>query len=527
MINKSGFCVGVSGSSWESLLETLYTNQNVNFSYVASFDEMLSLPFLSSARKDHLLALYRGEIREQEARIKDYKVDAAILAEYLETESICMELADRMDQGYSFSRGERERLYLLFLDYWLNLVAQLKPSFIIFSTTPHSIAEYVLYSVAKKQGIPVIMFMQLVAIERVIYYYDYKQISESYLTDYQKLRSINQEVSLPDDLQEYLNRYNGDSYRDAMPAYLRDRLDQSQSSKKVMPLKILLQKILKFQTYFNGFQRLRQKLFNVLTKLSHPVKGPHNYLKMPYEPMERHEGLTPQQWHAYKAQAAKYKAELLNNYNLHCGEFNSEKKYIYMPLHFQPERTTCPEGARYSNQLMMLRVLSQSIPDDWVIYVKENPSQLLTRVAHGERGRYAYYYDDLANINKVTIVSLTTDTFQLIDNSQAVATLTGTSGWEAILRGKRALCFGYTWYTECAGAIKVTDLHSCRQAIVSLRDAEPISDHEIHCFFSALDKHSFRGFLNVKRYPDKRVGEENNFQQLLPILSRFIERCEL
>ena len=34
---------------------------------------------------------------------------------------------------------------------------------------------------------------------------------------------------------------------------------------------------------------------------------------------------------------------------------------------------------------------------------------------------------------------------KLIDKCKAVATITGTSGWEALIRGKPVLHFGYPW----------------------------------------------------------------------------------
>ena len=520
MTNKSGFCLGVSGDSWESLVETLHNDHCVSFSYVASAEKMLALDCLSEALTDELLDLYRGQLSNEEY-INEYHVDAKVLEAYRETELICLELADRMDQGYSFSRNERERLYFRFLDYWFNLLDKLNPDFIIFSTTPHSIAEFVLYSIAKKRQIPVIMFMQLVTIERVIYYYDYKNIGEVYQPEYENLCSLESSPDLAEDLVLYLNRYQ-DNYRDAMPAYLRDRLDQHLGDKTTMNTsKSKAKKLLTPEKYLS----LAKRLFDTIKSEKKALKAPINYLKMPNVPLESNDGLNAEQWHAYKQGAAKYKLELLNTYNQLCSEFDANDKYIYAPLHFQPERTTCPEGDRYSNQLMMLRVISQSIPDDWVIYVKENPSQLLPNTAHGERGRYPYYFNDIVKIKKVKLVPLDVDPFSLIDNSHAVSTLTGTSGWEAILRGKTALCFGYTWYQDFDGVIRIRDLDECKRAIASLDQRVKVPTEKIQYFLSAIDQNSFKGFLNVKRYKNATEGHKNNYDKLLPILTRFIEAC--
>ncbi len=521
MTKKSGFCVGVLGESWESLAKTLHDDYDISFSYVASNHSMLSLQCLSESCSDELLDLYRGKLSNGDINV-EYKVDAILLEKYRDVEQICLELADRMDKGYSFSRVERERLFLAFLNYWLNLLDKLEPDFIIFSTTPHSVAEFVLYSIAKHRNIPVIMFMQLVTIERVIYYYDYKNISEVYQSDYEKLCSQDSGNSgLADDLALYFERYQ-DNYRDAMPAYLRERLDQHVGKKSTTKTSHdLVTKILTPRKYLN----VAKRFLHAVKSVNKELKAPINYLKMPGMALEANGGLNAEQWHAYKQGAAEYKKALQEKYNELCSDFNHEDKYIYSPLHFQPERTTCPEGGRYSNQLMMLRVISQSIPDDWVIYVKENPSQLLPNTAHGERGRYPYYFDDVVNIDKVRLVSLDVDPFSLIDNSQAVSTLTGTSGWEAILRGKTALCFGYTWYQDFDGVIRIKGLDDCQKAIASLGQSSRVSPEKIKYFLEAVDKNSFKGFLNEKRYKNIEEGYKNNYENLLPILTKFIGNC--
>lgn len=123
------------------------------------------------------------------------------------------------------------------------------------------------------------------------------------------------------------------------------------------------------------------------------------------------------------------------------------KKYVYFPLHLQPELTTSILGGKYCDQLLALERLSEFIPDDWKIYVKENPKQ-------NEHMRDSMWFKRFKFIKKVQMAPLEEESSKLIENSQFVSTISGTAGWEAISTGKPVLIFGKTWYQNFEGVFK-------------------------------------------------------------------------
>lgn len=122
-------------------------------------------------------------------------------------------------------------------------------------------------------------------------------------------------------------------------------------------------------------------------------------------------------------------------------------KFVYFPLHLQPEMTTSALGGVYCDQLLAIERLSKWIPEDWVIYVKENPKQ--SSFMRGE-----YFFHRLMEIPKVNKVGKDFNTYDLIKNSQFVSTITGTAGWEAISGGKNVVVFGRAWYLKLPGVFK-------------------------------------------------------------------------
>lgn len=131
-------------------------------------------------------------------------------------------------------------------------------------------------------------------------------------------------------------------------------------------------------------------------------------------------------------------------------EVDFNRKFVYFPLHYQPELTTSTLGGCYSDQLLAIEHLSTILPDDTWIYVKENPRQ--TGAMRGPQ-----FFERLERIPNLNILPSYANTYELIDKSEFVATVTGTVGWEAICKGKIALVFGMSWYRNLPGAIQFHD----------------------------------------------------------------------
>jgi len=125
--------------------------------------------------------------------------------------------------------------------------------------------------------------------------------------------------------------------------------------------------------------------------------------------------------------------------------------YVYFPLQLQPELSTSTLGGDiYSDQILALEVLHSFVPDDWKVYVKENPKQT-------PKQRSFWFYRRLNSLKKVEYLNACISSDQLIESSQFVAVVTGTSGWEALLAGKSVLSFGYAWYNSLPGVFNIDD----------------------------------------------------------------------
>ena len=240
--------------------------------------------------------------------------------------------------------------------------------------------------------------------------------------------------------------------------------------------------------------------------------APRNYLKQRNKPIEESD-YSGFKFRLLRIIAHYYKKRLLNVYEKMAVKPDFQKPYIYVPLHYQPENTTCPNGDVFDDQLLMVQMLSDCLPEDWRIYVKEYPNQFDYKLK-GERSRDLTFYKDLAAISKVTICELNTNSFDLIDNSVAIATITGSAGWESLCRGKLCLLYGNAWYEFCNSVYRIKSVEDCRQAIDVLLSQPVVDLEQIKYFAYVFEKHCFEGYVELAWKKQFEISEAENVELL-------------
>ncbi|MFT5171228.1 MAG: hypothetical protein ACI9BD_001000 [Candidatus Marinamargulisbacteria bacterium] len=147
---------------------------------------------------------------------------------------------------------------------------------------------------------------------------------------------------------------------------------------------------------------------------------------------------------------SKLKQYIQNYHASAVKDIDLSAKFVYFPLHLQPELTTASLGSVYVDQVRAIEDLAEMLPEDMLIYVKENPKQW-------EAMRPPDFFQRLAQIPKVRLVSVDVDTYALIQKCQFVAVVTGTAGWEAVTGGRNVLTFGLAWYNNLPGVFRFSD----------------------------------------------------------------------
>lgn len=132
-----------------------------------------------------------------------------------------------------------------------------------------------------------------------------------------------------------------------------------------------------------------------------------------------------------------------------CSAVECSRPYVYFALHNEPEASTSALGGEFTNQADAITALSAVLPSGWLIRVKENPVQ-------GPMFRDTKFFARLGTLGNVCFVPDEADSDALIDGAAVTATVTGTVGFEALLRDRPCVHFGDAWYQGFPGAYPFT-----------------------------------------------------------------------
>jgi hypothetical protein len=163
------------------------------------------------------------------------------------------------------------------------------------------------------------------------------------------------------------------------------------------------------------------------------------------------------------------------------------EKFVVFFLHYQPERTSLPDGLGYSQQWLALRAMANALPEGYQLVVKEHPSTF--RYYFDPSVRSLEFYHQISQLPNTRLVPLNCSPFDLIDKAAAVATITGTVGVEAIVRRKPVIVFGLAQYRDCRGVFLVRSADEARSVMSQIdKGVELLSDLEVEDYLLQVDR---------------------------------------
>ena len=148
-------------------------------------------------------------------------------------------------------------------------------------------------------------------------------------------------------------------------------------------------------------------------------------------------------------------------------ELKKGEPFIYFPLQLEPERTIQVPAPYYTNQLEVIRNIAKSIPIGYRLCVKEHPAQKLNG------WRSSSFYKEILKMPNVEMYHPSISNNIMIENCELVITITGTSGFEAVINQKPAIILANTTYSQISAVYQLKNFGELSTSIKKMLKVKP------------------------------------------------------
>jgi len=162
----------------------------------------------------------------------------------------------------------------------------------------------------------------------------------------------------------------------------------------------------------------------------------------------------------------------------------------------------------FEDTSLVLDMLSKYAPKGWVIYYKEHPFTFAPNSLSTVKKRSKKFYKKLANYHNVELISSDENSFQLMSESQVVASIAGTSAWEAAVRGIPSMCFGNVWYKGCKSIFSINTSQDMKDAFKYIINGYTPDSLDVERYAASVQHASVKGMIH-ERF-EKNLGLSHN-----------------
>lgn len=450
-----------------------------------------------------------------EKEFSNYQIDVDFIRKYAVEELLAYKMMDRMDPyRYNFNFMERQAHFRKMLRYWCAVIDFVKPDLVISASIPHRVYDYALYLLCKHNSIPFVSFLGTHFVGRIIPTLDINTIGDYLNKEYNTLKLSSEScVSLKNkivpEIANYLDKIQID-YSKGRPDFVPQDEKKDKNYRGITSITRLTNYIFvqRWKNWF-GKKGILKNGVSVYMKINRKKLSSKNPSLIQYSIL--------------KFKTNQYKNQLKKYYSKYTWTPDFDRKYVLFNLHYQPEATSSPAGDIFVDLSIIVNTLSKHLPDDFLIYVKEHPAQFYAH-REGHTNRIKSFYSDLLSINKVRLLPLNYDPFKLIRNAEAVATISGSVGWEAMVLGKPVISFGISWYEKYSGILRVVDEASARR-ITSFISDFVFDEKELLAYLAAFSEKAVKAYYYKNLKQKLNQSEEECVNKLVKAITGIVNNA--
>lgn len=378
-------------------------------------------------------------------------------------EAVFLNMVGRYGVTRPLSYEERKRQYFQHARYWNHIIETKSINVFLSNNIPHHGFDFIIYGLCKHKGIPTLCLDRCgrTVLDAVFITYDWEEPAPALKNKFVQLQKEKKTTATMELSKRYEYFYRLFTEKQQTPRYVyQDHI-------------ALLKK--------NFVSKWSEKSFDLLKR------SPKRFIRAISSP-----GLWKRKWQQHTT---------YNLYDSLTKQPDISNPYVYFPLHYQPEATTVPKSGAFCEQELVAQLLLRYLPEDISLYIKEHPNQ-------GEMCRSKTFYHTLANLPRVTLVPRNMNTFQLMKNAKAVATGTGTAGFEALFWEIPVILFGHRFYQYAPGVFEVRSHQDCKKAIHAIfKERIKLKREDMRLFLKAMEETGCP-YLGGPDCPDVPLSDE-------------------
>ena len=332
-----------------------------------------------------------------------------------------LKLLNRNDLTGSLRFLDREVIFVAAVMGALTILRSRAPAILVFDVTPHQFLQYTFWQVAQWLEIPILYFQPAGVGPFVL-----------------PKTTLETAAALPEELQEQWDS------QDECLAIFENELSRLETG--MDPPYMVSQKARDIAVHARK-QKLRSLKASAKALFKPATSGSLDFTG--------HTGGTGIFWNAFRILLTRSLGSSLKS-RLEQAPLarKPSKKFAIFALHYEPERTSLPEGLPIDFQADAVVSARNILPQDYHLLLKEHYSQS-SRALRGWTGRSPLLYDYFSKFPGTHLLDTNLRLSDFLFEAQIVFTLTGSIAIEAALRGTPVGYFGNPWWAGMPGTSRV------------------------------------------------------------------------
>ncbi|MFH1621476.1 MAG: hypothetical protein ABIB04_05350 [Patescibacteria group bacterium] len=383
-----------------------------------------------------------------------------------------------------FTHEEMLRILQVHAKAILKMFEDEKPDF-LFCSVVGGIGSTMTWYIAKKLGIKTYIVLPTCIRNRYI-------ISEdpcTFTSIDSKFNTLNIDASpAKSDAMEFL-----EAFRSEPVPYFEKTTPTHQPVSRKQQLKFLnpAKAMDSLTTFLKGFKR----------HLSSPEKKDYSYISP---------------WNYLRDMAKRKVRNLIGNSDLY-EPFDPKGDFAFFPLHYEPEAALLLQAPFYTDQIGLIRQIARSLPVRFKLVVKEHPAMAEFRPRS--------FYKKLKKIPNVRLINPGISGFSITPYAKLVTTITGSTGWEAVLLKKPVISFGHQFYNSLSMVTHCHEIEGLPRLIHQKLEHHIHDDRELLGYLTAIFEDS--SVFELHQLWLEENSESKKMTGVVPLADLLAKKLEL